>query len=382
MVRNAVRAVSRPFQAFFKLESSSGLLLMGTAAMAFMIANSPLGEDYAAIWKLKAGLSLEHWVNDALMAVFFLLVGVEIKREFTHGELSTRRKAALPVAGALGGMLVPAGIYWAFNGGGPAEHGWGIPMATDIAFALALLNLLGRTVPTSGKVFLTALAVADDIGAVVVIAVFYTASLAPAYLGAGALILAALALLNRAGVRGLPFYLVPGVALWFCFLKSGVHATVAGVLLAFSIPGGSGSPGARLERALHPWVAFGIMPVFAFANSGVSLGGSDGGLTGALTSPIGMGVALGLFAGKQIGIFGAAWLAVKSGLAQLPSGLSWRGTYGLAILGGIGFTMSLFVSMLAFSEPEFVDTAKLAVFCGSILSACAGFLYLKLTRRG
>jgi NhaA family Na+:H+ antiporter len=426
----ALHRALRPFQEFAHRESSSGLLLLASAAVAMVWANSPWAGSYLRLWEIPIGIrfgalaldkSLLHWINDGLMAVFFLLVGLEIKREVLVGELVSLRRAAFPLAAALGGMIVPALLYAVVNGSGPGAKGWGIPMATDIAFALGVLALLGPRIPLTLKVFLTALAIVDDIGAVLVIALFYTADLS-----AGALVLAAatfglLVACNAAGIRHLAPYGLLGLVLWLAFLKSGVHATVAGVLLAFAIPAGTrievgeflararealarfaaaGTAGAnvltsrphqkaihgletaaeeaqaplqRLEERLHGLVAFGIMPLFALANAGISL---VGGLA-AFASPISLGILLGLFVGKPLGITLFAWLATKAGLAERPDDMSWTLIQGAGWLGGIGFTMSLFIAALAFDEAALLTQGKLGIFAASLAAGTVGWLLLR-----
>jgi Na+:H+ antiporter, NhaA family len=426
-----VERIVRPFQDFANKQSSGGILLIIAAAVALIWANSPWGESYAALWhtKLTVGVGdfsiskdLTHWINDGLMAVFFLVVGLEIKREVLVGELSSVRGAALPVAAALGGAVVPALIFLAINAGTEGSAGWGIPMATDIAFALGILALLGQRAPTALKVFVTALAIVDDIVAVLVIALFYTSEISWGALGVGAVFLAALIVANLLGVGRTLVYAVLGVGLWLCFLLSGVHATIAGVLLALTIPAISFiNPGAFLERsryvldrfekagekgenvlaneerqaalhalnhaayklepplhemehALHPWVVFAIMPIFALANAGVPLGGD---IVEALTSPVALGIVLGLVVGKQLGITLFAWLAVRSGLSELPEGIGWRHVYGVGWLAGIGFTMSLFISDLAFSDASLIEDAKLGIECASLIAGVVGWTILR-----
>src|SRR5450432_3963577 len=359
----------RPFQEFAKMEASGGILLIACTVVALVWANSPWAAGYFHLWhtNLTFGFAgkllsepLHFWINDGLMALFFLLVGLEIKRETLVGELASFRKAALPIAAALGGMVVPAGFYVVFNQGGPGASGWGIPMATDIAFALGVLALLGDRVPTSLKVFLAALAIADDIGAVLVIAFFYTAQISWISLGVGGLFFIALIAANRAGARHPLIYAVLGVGLWLAFLQSGIHATVAGVLLAITIParqpGDSTlspahgeSPMLRFEHALMPWNKYVIMPVFALANAGVVLGACA---ARALIDPISLGVICGLVLGKPIGIVLFSWLATRSRIATMLDGISWRQIVGVGMLGGIGFTMSLFIANLAFGETQ------------------------------
>jgi NhaA family Na+:H+ antiporter len=366
-------------------EAAGGVVLIASAAVALVVANSAVAPAYFTGLAHKiAGLSVLHWINDALMALFFLMVGLEIKRELLDGQLASGAHRILPGIGAVGGMLAPALVYVACNLSSPATlKGWGIPAATDIAFSLGVLAILGRRVPVSLKVFLTALAILDDIGAIVIIALFYAGELSPLMLGGAALVFAALVALNRFGVMRLAPYLLFGVVLWFLVLKSGVHATVAGVLLAFSIPlqqspgrpDDATSPLHRLENAIQPWVAFLVLPVFGFANAGVPLGGIA---VADLTQPVTLGCALGLFLGKQIGVFGGVYLAVRLGFAPRPSGASWRHIYGVSLLCGIGFTMSLFVGLLAFGDAgPLQDQTKIGVLVGSLLSALCGWLVLR-----
>lgn len=318
------------------------------------------------------------WINDGLMAIFFLLVGLEVKREIQGGHLASARRAALPVAAALGGMAVPAGLYLLVAGDPATRAGWGVPMATDIAFALGILALLGRRINPALPAFLAAFAVADDIGAVLVIAFFYTASLKTGWLLAAAAATALLVGLNRAGLRALSPYLLVGAALWLFVLKSGVHATIAGVVLALAIPsGGEDSPLLRLEHALAPWVSWVVLPIFALANAGVAFDGDV-----RLDHPVALGVAVGLVAGKVLGVTGLSWLAVRLGLADLPAGVGWAQVTGLGLLGGVGFTMAIFIASLAFAEPALVDTAKAGILVGSAISACLGLgLLAALSRR-
>ena len=366
---------------FIQNEAAGGLVLMGSAALALAVANSPLAEAYfAGLEAHVLGLSILHWVNDALMALFFLLVGLEIKRELVVGQLAGWRDRALPGFAALGGMIVPALIYVAFNYDNPAAvRGWAVPSATDIAFSLGVLSLLGTRVPLSLKVFLTALAILGDLGAVVIIAVFYTAELHPVMIGLAALTVAALAVINASRVTALWPYVLLGLLLWFFVLQSGVHATIAGVLLAATIPvkgkDDASSPLRQIEHALLPWVAFCILPIFGFANAGVSLGGLG---LHALTHPVTLGSALGLFVGKQVGVFAGAWLTVKAGWAARPKAATWPQVYGVAILCGIGFTMSLFIGLLAFTSDEFHDATKIGVLAGSLLSALVGWIVLRI----
>jgi len=379
-------SVSPFLKEFLRSEAASGALLLAAAVAAIALANSPLKDAYAhathfAVRIGEAPIHVEttvaHAINDGLMAVFFLVVGLEIKREFLTGELSGKGAAILPVAAACGGAAVPAVIYAAFNAGTPAAHGWGIPMATDIAFAVGVLALVGRRVAPVFKVFLTAVAVVDDLIAVLVIAFFYTSGLDFRALAvvAGAFVI--LLVLNRAGVQVLTPYVVVGAVLWAAMAKSGVHATIAGVLLGMTIPatGAETSPLRRLEHALHPWVAYGIMPVFALANAGVTV---PAGRAGAmLASPIALGIVLGLFFGKQIGIFGTTFVLARLRIGTLPvDARARRSLWGVALLGGIGFTMSLFVSGLAFRVEAMTDVSKAAILAGSLISGLAGAVVL------
>jgi Na+:H+ antiporter, NhaA family len=413
------RPTESPFVRFFQSESFAGLLLVCMAASAFVWANSPWQEEYAQLrhtplalsfGEARLELSLEHWVNDGLMAVFFLLVGLEIKRELLIGELASRRRATLAVAAALGGMLIPASLYAALNFGQAGASGWGVPMATDIAFALGVLALLGSRVPLGLKVFLTALAIVDDLGAVLVIALFYTSELNLVYLGLAALVWGAALYAGRRGASSLKVYGVLGAALWFFVLQSGLHATIAGVLLAFAVPlrrvDSAGyrafvanadpaedgeqagaqmrdledlleraqSPLHRLEHALHPFVTFVVLPVFALTNAGVAL--AAGGL-----GSVSLGIMAGLLLGKPLGVVGGAWLAVRLGLAALPRQVTWPHLIGAGLLSGIGFTMSLFVSNLAFRDGELLTQAKLGILGASVLAAVLGALWLSYSLR-
>ncbi|MBM6592388.1 Na+/H+ antiporter NhaA [Microvirga pudoricolor] len=375
-------------RSFLDNEASGGLVLMGVAALALVVANSPLSSAYfGALHVYVLGLSVLHWINDALMAVFFLLVGLEIKREMLDGQLSTWSRRTLPGVAALGGMVVPAAIYLVFNlGYGGHPNGWAIPSATDIAFALGVLSLLGPRVPVSLKVFLTALAIIDDLGAVVIIALFYTSDLNIYALGGAIFVLSMLRGLNAFGYTDLKPYMALGVVLWVLVFLSGVHATLAGVALALTIPlrvspgrpEDVTSPLHRLEHALQPWVAFLIVPIFGFANAGVSFVTMS---FSTLLEPVPLGVALGLFVGKQVGVFGFAWAAVRAGWADLPAHATWAQVYGVALLCGIGFTMSLFIGLLAFPTSEGLqDAVKLGVLAGSGCSAILGALLLRMTK--
>ncbi len=421
-----LRPMLRPFQEFAARETSGGILLLLCAAIALIWMNSPWSDSYASLWHTKLAVSfagqamdrdLHFWVNDGLMALFFLVVGLEIKRELLVGELASPRQAALPIVGALGGVLVPALLYTAFNFGGPGAHGWGIPMATDIAFVIGIMALLGDRVPLGLKVFLTALAIVDDIAAVLVIAVFYTANIAWVGIAVAAGVVVLLVVANRIGVRH-PFpYALLGLALWLAVMHSGVHATIAGVILALTIPSRTQlnvpaflhqirtivkhldqcadreksplndeeqqvaidaledacekakPPLFRFNEALHPWVTFLIMPAFALANAGVVFSGD---LASRAADPVTLGVAIGLLLGKPIGITLLSWLSVKAGWASLPDGVNWRGIHGAAWLAGIGFTMSLLIGALAFADAELLARAKLGILASSLAAGLVG----------
>lgn len=427
-----IERVLGPFQRFVSTSASGGIVLLITTAIALIWANSGWADGYHHLWETPIAvgapsfglvLPLHVWVNDGLMAVFFVLVGLEIKREALVGELASRRSAALPVAAGIGGMVVPALLYASLNRSGPGAAGWGVPMATDIAFALGILALLGDRVAAGLRVFLAALAIADDLGAVLVIALFYTNTINWSALAGAGVVLAALFALNRAGARRPFTYALLGVALWVCMLKSGVHATVAGVLLALTVPARTRisepefmaaaeasladfraadepgtsvltnqghqealhrleyaaelaqSPLQRMEHALHGIVAFVIMPIFALANAGVPLTG----LTSALASPVALGVALGLVVGKPLGITLASLAALRAGVADLPAGVSRRHIHGASWLAGIGFTMSLFIAGLAFGDPVVLDTAKIGILGASVIAGAIGYLLLRTT---
>jgi NhaA family Na+:H+ antiporter len=424
-----------PFQEFIHKEASSGILLIVFTVIALVWANSPWADSYHNLWQIKLNISLGDffklnkplllWINDGLMAIFFFVVGLEIKREFLVGELKSARQAALPIAAAFGGMVVPALLYTMFNAGGAGAAGWGIPMATDIAFALGILALLGNRVPLALKIFLTALAIVDDIGAVLVIAVFYTAQISWISLLIGFVFLGLMVAANWAGVRHPLLYAALGLVLWVAFLKSGVHATVAGVLGAMAIPARTRinadsflecgryylekfgeasvhghsvltnrrqraaiqaieeaceqaqSPMQRLEHGLHPWVAFAVVPVFALANAGVSL---QGDFFAALLNPVTLGIMVGLVLGKQIGVTLFSWLVVKVGLAELPAGVTWVQLYGVSWLAGIGFTMSIFIANLAFGEGEELAMAKVGILLASLIAGAVGWVFLRLLK--
>ncbi|MDR6914883.1 NhaA family Na+:H+ antiporter [Pseudomonas sp. 3296] len=382
------------FTRFFQLEAASGLLLIAAAALALIINNSSLSWLYsglldtpvvAQIGALKIAKPLLLWINDGLMAMFFLLIGLEVKREVLDGQLSNPSQIVLPGAAAIGGMVVPALLYWFLNRDDPAAlGGWAIPMATDIAFALGVLALLGKRVPVSLKLFLMTLAIIDDLGAIIVIAIFYSGTLSTLSLALAAACIFALIAMNRLGVVKLGPYMIIGLILWVCVLKSGVHATLAGVTLAFCIPlrtkNAESSPLLTLEHALHPWVAYGILPLFAFANAGLSLSGVT---VESFTHHVPMGIATGLLLGKTVGVFGLTWLAVKIGIAALPQGANWGHVLGVSILCGIGFTMSLFVGSLAF-EPGVSDYAgmdRMGILTGSILAALIGYAVTAMASR-
>jgi NhaA family Na+:H+ antiporter len=373
-----IRRARTTFQRFVESEAAGGLVLIASAALGLVVANSGLAGTYTDLLHIKlAGLSVLHWINDGLMALFFLLVGLEIKREILVGELDSWPRRALPLIAAVGGMIVPALIFFAINWQTPETwRGWAIPIATDIAFALGVLSLFGSRIPGSLKVFLTSLAIMDDLGAILVIATFYASDISFPALGGAALIAALLIALNWFGIKRLLPYLLLGAALWAAMLFSGIHATLAGVVLAMTIPLGSygeegeaGSPLCHLEDRLGSWVCFLVLPVFGFANAGVSLAGAS---METLLAPLSLGIAAGLFFGKQAGIMLSVFVASRTGLAQLPEGASWREIYGVALLCGIGFTMSLFIGLLAFADSEREAMVKLAVLAGSLLSALAG----------
>ena len=378
---------------FLRHEAAGGIVLLAAAVLAFILTNSPLASLYQQFFEfhltVKLGdigldKSLGHWINDGLMAIFFFLVGLEIKRELIEGELSSPRQAALPAIAAIGGMAVPAATYVLFNAGTPETlDGWAIPAATDIAFAMGVVSLLGTRVPESLKIFLLALAIIDDLGAIIIIAIFYTAGLSLLALGLASIGILVLIAMNRLKVQSLAAYVLVGIYVWACVVESGVHATLAGTVVGFCVPlksphGEAHSLAKRCIHALHPWVAFGIMPAFAFANAGVSLAGLS---WQTIAAPITLGVALGLFIGKQVGVMAAVLLARLGGIARLPEGAGWGETYGIAILTGIGFTMSLFIGGLAFPGGEHIVEMRLGVIGGSILSALSGLIVLLLVTR-
>ena len=382
------------FTRFFQLEAASGLLLIAAAVMALIINNSPLSYLYSGLLDVPVAVQvgalniakpLLLWINDGLMALFFLLIGLEVKREVVDGHLSKPAQVILPATAAVGGMVVPALIYWFINRDNPAAvAGWAIPTATDIAFALGVLALLGKRVPVSLKLFLMTLAIIDDLGAIIVIALFYSGTLSSVSLLLAAACLVALVAMNRLGVVKLGPYMIVGLILWVCVLKSGVHATLAGVALALCIPlrtrNAETSPLLSLEHALHPWVAYAILPIFAFANAGVSLAGMT---VDSFTHPVPMGIAVGLLLGKTVGVFGLTWLAVKLRLAALPEGAGWGQILGVAILCGIGFTMSLFVGSLAFApgSSEYAGMDRMGILTGSFFAAVIGYAVTAMASR-
>lgn len=434
MAKTPIERLLKPIHRFIHQEFTGGIVLFVAVIAAIMWANSAWHDAYHHLWETKLAVSfsdraldvpLHIWINDGLMALFFFVIGLELKREFMAGELSSMKKASLPMVAAIGGMLVPAAIYLVINQGKESSHGWGIPMATDIAFALALLSLAGKHIPSSVKVFLSALAVADDLGAVLVIALFYTASISFAPLIAGGFLLLLMVVGNALGIRSSLFYLLVGIAVWLCFLFSGVHATIAGVLVAFTIPArtkineqeyvsslnayskqfeeeipldgslttaeqhrtiekikqlslDAETPLQKIEYALHPWVAFLIMPLFALANAGMVIG-SD--FFSSLLNPVSMGVAIGLLAGKFVGVLLFTWLMVRLRIASLPQYATWRHIAGVAMLAGVGFTMSLFITGLAFRDELKIDQAKYGILLASVIAGVIGILILKGAKR-
>lgn len=374
--------ITKLFNDFFESEKAGGLILIICTILSLIFANSGLGEIYTHIWHFKViGLSLEHWINDGLMAIFFLLIGLELEREVYQGELSNIKDALLPIFGAIGGIILPASIYLYFNFQTPTQSGAGIPMATDIAFALGILSLLGNRVPVSLKIFLTALAVIDDLGAIIIIAIFYTKTLYWNYLILALGIFIILIVLNRLKVKSLIPYLIGGVAMWYFMLHSGVHATITGVLLAFAIPFGKGdeeSTSYYLQHFLHKPVAFIILPIFALANTAIVLSSDIGQL---FTQNYSLGIFLGLILGKPIGIFLFTFLAVSIGLCKLPEDLNWKYILGVGFLGGIGFTMSIFITLLAFEDLKIINNAKFIILISSLLAGSIGFISLKLSLR-
>ena len=388
-----IKTLSKPFKWFFKLEAASGLVLLISAIIALVISNSNFSELYFStleqylfigINNFGLKLSVHHWINDLLMAIFFFFVTLEIKREFIQGELSNLKKALLPIIGAVGGMVIPALVYVGINFSNiETLNGWAIPSATDIAFSLGILSLLGSRVPISLKIFLTALAIIDDLGAILIIAFFYSGELSINYLSLILISYILLLILNKFGVKKFIPYLIIGSFMWFFTYKSGIHATIAGVLLASTIPhknkDNDFSLLIKLEHAISPYVAFMIMPIFAFANAGVSL---DGLSLSSLLKPVPLGILLGLFVGKQVGVMVFSFFAVKLGAAQMPDNSSWLSLYGVSVLTGIGFTMSLFVGNLAFADNiQYIDGVKIGVLAGSLLSTLIGYFILLFTSK-
>ena len=376
------RKLSNTFKDFFDSEKAGGILLIVCTIVSLFMTNSPLGANYLHFWHLElAGLSVELWINDFLMAIFFLLIGLELQRELKVGELSDFKNALLPIFAAIGGIVVPALIHFILNKGTATQSGIGIPMATDIAFALGVLALLGNRVPASLKIFLTALAVIDDLGAIIVIAVFYTAKLSTVYLFGAFAVFGILFLMKKAGVARLTVYLSGGVLMWFLMLKSGVHATIAGVLLAFTIPfsvkeDDEDSPSHRLEHFLHKPVAFVILPIFALCNTGIVVGADA---LQNLATPNSLGIVTGLLFGKPVGITLVCFIVVSLGICRLPLDLNWKHVFGAGVLGGIGFTMSIFITNLAFvGETGIINISKMAILLASLTAGTIGFLWLKI----
>jgi NhaA family Na+:H+ antiporter len=376
------------FTCFFRSASAGGILLLICVALSLLIANTQWSNIFTDFLNFEIGYNAHYlhlrypvllWINDGLMAIFFLLVGLEIKREVVEGELSSFRQASLPVLAAIGGVVVPACIYLFFNSSNAiTANGWGIPMATDIAFALGILSLLGSRVPAGLKVFLAALAIVDDLIAILVIAIFYSSQLHYSYLGYAGAVFALLIIFNRTGVKNIFFYIVPGIVMWYFIHHSGIHATIAGVLTALTLPTNKSdieSPLEKLEHALARPVNFIIMPVFAIANTNITF---DAGMPAGLTGSLGLGILAGLFLGKPVGIFFMSWLSVKAQVAALPSETNWVHILGLGLLGGIGFTMSIFIALLSFEEPAYQTEAKFAVLIASVLSGISGFMLLRL----
>ena len=390
-MKNKIYKTFNPFLQFFKNESASGLILLGFAIIAMIIANSSFAAIYENILhtyitigyrEFSLSMSVLHWINDGLMAIFFLVVGMEIKREVVFGELKSLKKTILPVSAAIGGMIIPAIFYALFNYKEPTISGWGIPMATDIAFALGILSLVGKRAPKGIIVFLTALAIVDDLGAIIVIAIFYTSQISLSALMMGLIVFSVLILADKFKVKSIPVYTILGIILWFCILKSGIHATIAGVLLGMVLPIGKTvhqyetSISHRFEHALTPISAFIIMPIFALANAGITIDISS--LSTIILEPVSLGIIFGLFFGKPIGIFGVSYILVKLKIASLPVQVTKRHLYGASILGGIGFTMSIFVSSLSFADETVLATAKISIMIASIIAAVLGAIVFKI----
>jgi NhaA family Na+:H+ antiporter len=431
LTRKIFLQVIQPFQEFINLESSAGFILLACTVIALVLANSSLQQYYTSLWQIELSIGIEgailkksllHWINDGLMCIFFFVVGLEIKRELLIGELASVKRAILPMAAALGGMIIPAFIYYWFTAGTETEAGWGIPMATDIAFSLGVLTLLGSRIPHQLKVLLTAFAIVDDLGAVLVIALFYGSQIHWLFLAAAAFVFLLLLFANWGGIHHLSVYMILGAVLWFTLLESGIHATIAGALLALTVPAQARieskdfierlasllarvkkenktsdlnvltqkqqsvvqtielsceeaeAPLQRFEHKFHPWVTFAIMPIFAFANAGVLLSGN---LSSILSAPLTLAILCGLVIGKQVGITLFSWISVKTGLAELPSNVKWKHIYGISCLGGIGFTMSLFIANLAFADENLLNISKTAVLTASLIAGCFGFLVLR-----
>ncbi len=375
-----MNVATKLFKDFFESEKAGGLILIFCTIISLIFANSALGNSYQEFWHMQfANHSLEHWINDGLMTIFFLLIGLELEREIYLGELSNIKDALLPIFGALGGMIFPAGIFLLLTFGTIGQSGAGIPMATDIAFALGILSLLGKKVPLSLKVFLTALAVIDDLGAIIIIAIFYTKTILWTNLFAAIGIFGVLLVLNRLKVRNLIPYLLGGVFMWYFMLNSGVHATITGVLLAFAIPFGNGNEKSTsyiLQHFLHKPVAFFILPIFALANTALTIGDNVGDI---LMQNYSIGIALGLIVGKPLGIFLLSFTAVSLGICKLPEDINRKSIIGAGFLGGIGFTMSIFITLLAFSDPTIINNAKFVILISSLIAGLSGFLYLKIS---
>jgi NhaA family Na+:H+ antiporter len=372
--------ITRLYKEFFDSEKTGGLILIIMTVVSMILANSQWGDSYMDFWNTKAGgHTIVHWINDGLMAIFFLLIGLELEREIYQGELSSFKNASLPIFAAIGGMIVPAGIFMLLNYGTPAQSGAGIPMATDIAFAIGILSLLGNKVPVSLKIFLTALAVIDDLGAIIIIAIFYTGAMSVINLLIALGIFIFLIVLNRMKVNSLIPYLIGGIIMWIFMSKSGVHATITGVLLAFTIPfknGSDKSPSYSLQHFLNKPVALFILPLFALANTSLVI---DSDIMSKLGNNHSIGIMAGLFIGKPLGILLFSFLGVSLGLSSIPPELSWKNIAGIGFLAGIGFTMSIFISLLAFKSPELINISKISVFAGSLLSGIAGLIILRVS---
>ncbi len=373
--------LTKHFKDFFKHESASGIILIVITILTLLTVNFILKDTFLGFWKTEwIGKPLDFWINDVLMTFFFLLIGLEIEREIYIGELSNFKQALLPIFAAVGGMLVPAMIYISFNHSG-SINGFGIPMATDIAFSLTLLAILSSRIPSTVKIFLTALAIIDDLGAIIIIAIFYTKSFSFLYLSVAIALFLLMVLFNRKKIHNLLFYFIPGIVMWLCVYKSGIHPTIAGVLLAFVIPFGSGdekSPSYKLQLKLHTPIAYFVLPVFAIANTGILLSTND---LPFLLSMNSLGIIIGLVVGKPLGIFIFSWLGVKTKVCNLFENLEWKHILGAGFIAGIGFTMSMFIAMLAYEEPDFIKNSKLAIIIASFTSAIIGFLFIRFTNK-